>query len=153
MKPEQIYSIIEAKDQQSEFLENLDLADNSFTLHTALQEFYESYILHEVDSDEEKILALMEHTGDNWDECESAIDKSNYLVLDDDEADEKFDERLNQYLDDNVLPQLEPIAQQYFDRDAWKEDNKSDRGAWLNSWDGNEDYEVINSTTYYIYRN
>lgn len=153
MKPEQIYSIIEAKDLQLEFLENLDLADHSLTLHTALQEFYEGTLLSEVDVDEEKILAIMEHTGDNWDDCESAIDKSNYLVLDDDEADEKVDERLDQYLEDSIIPQLEPIAKEYFNTEELKEDNNSDRGAWLNSWDGNENYEVINGTTYYIYRN
>lgn len=153
MKPEQIYSIIESKDCQSEFLENLDLGDNSLTLHQALQDFYESTILYEADSDEEKILALMEHTGDYWDDCETAIEKYNYLVLDDDEADEKVDERLDQYLEDTILPQLEPIAKEYFNTEEWKEDNNSDRGSWLNSWNGNEDYEVINGTTYYIYRN
>lgn len=152
MKPEQIYSIIEDKDLQSEFLENLDLTDKELTLHQALEEYYESVILSEVDQDEERILALMEHTGDNWYDCEKYLDKNDYLVLTDDEADEKTEEYLENYLEDIILPELNPTAQQYFDEKEWIEDNSSDRGSCLSSRDGCEYCETINGTTYYIYR-
>lgn len=152
MKPEQIYSIIEGKDLQSEFLENLDLADKELTLHQALEEYYELVILSEVDQDEERILALMEHTGDNWWDCEKHIEKSAYLVLTDAEADEKTEEYLENYLEDIILPELNPTAQQYFDKEEWIEDNNSDRGSCLSYADGHEYCETINKTTYYIYR-
>ena len=152
MKPEQIYSIIEGKDLQSEFLENLDLADKELTLHQALEEYYEFVILSEVDQDEERILALMEHTGDTWYDCEKYLDKNGYLVLTDDEADEKTEEYLENYLEDIILPELNPTARQYFDEERWIEDNNSDRGSCLSSVDGREYYETINKTTYYIYR-
>lgn len=152
MKPEQIYSIIEGKDLQSEFLENLDLADKELTLHQALEEYYELVILSEVDQDEERILALMEHTGDNWWDCEKHIEKSAYLVLTDAEADEKTEEYLESYLEEIILPELNPTEQQYFDKEEWIEDHNSDRGLCLSYTDGHEYCETINKTTYYIYR-
>ncbi len=82
-------------------------------------------------------------------------DDGEYLVLTDEEADEMWDEQLDSYLDECVLPELPETARRYFDRDAWKRDARHDgRGHSLSSYDGNEDevYDEEDDTTYYIYR-
>lgn len=77
-----------------------------------------------------------------------------YRVLTDDEADTAWDESLDSYLDDCVIPELPKNMQNYFDNDAWKRDAKMDgRGHSLSSYDGNEYYQTPdNSETYYLYR-
>jgi len=80
-------------------------------------------------------------------------ENSEYLVLTDDEADEKWDDFLEDYIDECILYQLPEMYRTYFDRDAWKSDAKYDgRGNSLSSYDGSENEETVNGTTYYIYR-
>lgn len=80
-------------------------------------------------------------------------DGAEYAVLDDEDADAAWDESLDSYLDECVLPELPETAQQYFDRDAWKRDAKFDgRGHALNSYDGGEDEYRIDGEWYYVYR-
>ena len=80
-------------------------------------------------------------------------DGTDYRVLTEDEADAAFDEALDNILDDVVLPDLDEALQCYFDRDAWKRDAQYDgRGHHLNHYDGEEYEEVVNGTSYYIYR-
>jgi len=75
-----------------------------------------------------------------------------FYVYDDEEADEAWDESLENYIDEcmeipvNLLP--------YFDREKWKYDARVDgRGHSLSGYDGNENDEVgIDGVTYYIYR-
>lgn len=79
------------------------------------------------------------------------------MVLTDSEADEKWDEALQSYLDDCVLPELPESQRTYFDEERWKEDAKVDgRGHSLNRHDGSEDEVTIDceegETTFYIYR-
>lgn len=80
-----------------------------------------------------------------------------YMVLTDDEADTKWDEYLDNYLDDCVLPELPESQHVYFDSEKWKEDAKVDgRGHCLNRYDGSENEVEIEceegATTFYIYR-
>ena len=87
-----------------------------------------------------------EHTESDFlqwckDNCEAIEEydenSSDYLVLTDDEANDKLEESLDSY----------------FDEDAWKYDAKMDgRGHSLASYDGNENEETVNDETYYIYR-
>lgn len=74
-----------------------------------------------------------------------------YIVATDEEADEIADEYLDNYIDecleipDNIRP--------YFDEEKWKNDARMDgRGHIISTYDGCEDYEDVNGTTYYIYR-
>jgi hypothetical protein len=78
---------------------------------------------------------------------------SDYLVLTDDESDERWGESLDNYIEECILPELPEYLQNYFDSEKWKEDAKYDgRGHSLSSYDGNEYEEEVNGTTYYIYR-
>lgn len=91
----------------------------------------------------------IEHLYDNTFEA----DGGEYLVLTDDEADEAWNDSLDNYIDDCILPEIAEPYRMYFDDEKWKDDAKVDgRGHSLASYDGGEDYEDINGTTYYIYR-
>lgn len=77
-----------------------------------------------------------------------------YLVLTDEEADRIYEECLENYIDDVILPEIASPYQNYFDRERWLDDahvNLS-RGQELNIYDGSEDYMTVNNTDYYIYR-
>lgn len=114
-------------------------------------------------SEDPRVNALAAHL----DVCVTEIDKESddtfsvgrgeYLVLTDDEADRRWDESLDSYLDDCLLAEVpkgiaETLAR-YFDRDAWKRDARHDgRGHSLSPYDGEEHEEKIGGVCYYIYR-
>lgn len=150
MNNPQILSIIQDLGLDQEFREFLqDTDEYSQPVSTALTNWFDEQSFND---DEEKVLALMEHTGDEYWDCNSAIDDT-YLVLTDDEAEEAWDESLEHYLDELILPELPEQAQRYFDRTAWKSDAKYDgRGHSLATYDGHEHEQTIAGTTYYIYR-
>jgi len=76
-----------------------------------------------------------------------------YAVMTDSEADQAWDESLDSYLDDCVLPDLPETARMYFDDEKWKRDARMDgRGHSLNHYDGGEEEANINDVDYYIYR-
>lgn len=86
---------------------------------------------------------------------ENAIENDGeYLVLTDDEADTTYDEALDNYIDECILPEMPEMAQNYFDYDACKRDLQinSSRGDTLNRYDGTEEYITVNGTDYFIYR-
>lgn len=148
MTTEQINSIIVEFDLGQEYFVWQMEHGKGLDEDARLERFFDKQTF---DTDNEKILALMECTGDDWEDAESQID-SDYLVLTDEEADEKLDERLEHHIDDCVLINIDPSYHEYFDRDSWKSDNKSDRGSWIAYTDGYENEECINKTTYYIYK-
>lgn len=77
----------------------------------------------------------------------------DYLVLDDSEADEAWDNYLDQYIDDCILPELPEQYCNYFDSESWKSDARYDgRGHCLASYDGHENEETVQGETFYIYR-
>lgn len=108
--------------------------------------------------------ALAQHldcaSEDIWAEAGDNIFSANvneyqvlYQVLTEEEAEEAWDVELEQYLDDCILPELPKTAQQYFDRDRWKDDAKIDgRGHCINHYDGSEECETVLGVDYYIYR-
>ena len=153
MTSDQITSIIEAFDNTAEYFvwqgENatIDMDEDD-----RLEKYYESVIPDIIDGDEdyEKIIALMEHTGDTWDECDSNIG-SSYEVFTDEEAEKEFVYRTDSRMED-VLEQIPAYLRQYFDKEAYISDNFDDRGSELSSYDGCEYEETINGTTYYIYK-
>jgi len=80
--------------------------------------------------------------GDNHFEHGSGKYPPEYLVVTDNEADILWDEFLDNYLDECVLPELPEHLRLYFDDEKWKEDARmDDRGQSLSSYDGCE-YEV-----------
>jgi hypothetical protein len=77
----------------------------------------------------------------------------NYMVCTNEEADYKWEESLDSYLEECVYPELPDNMANYFDDEKWKRDARFDgRGHSLSSYDGNEYEEVVNGKTYYIYR-
>jgi hypothetical protein len=84
----------------------------------------------------------------------TTIQGITYLAGNDEAMNECWDEDLDNYLDDCILPELPQHAQSYFDRERWKEDakNTDGRANSLNRYDGSEEEAEINGTYYYAYR-
>ena len=153
MYSNQIQSIIDYKDLAKEFfLFQMEDCDESMDEDARLLNFYENVILYDVNKDEEKILALMEHTAEEYSECDSHIDLDRYRVYTDEEANDALDEALDLYCEEHILSQIPDYLQHYFDDEEWKSDNSSDRGHYLGQSDGDEHEETINGNTYYIYK-
>jgi len=86
-------------------------------------------------------------------EAKKAIEDYDYEVYTDEEADEKWEEALDNYLDECVYPELPENMRFYFDDEKWKMDARFDgRGHSLSRYDGVENYEEVDRGTYYIYR-
>lgn len=86
---------------------------------------------------------------DNEFECSN----TSYLVVTDDEAEELWDEELDNYLEECVYPQIPDDLVNYFDDEKWKRDARMDgRGHALSHYDGDEHEIKVNNTYYYIYR-
>lgn len=135
---------------------------------------YETIAKHEDvkgNTEQEKALALAIHLEIEPDEDETAEDFlsqivstnydpntfeaewGDYLVLTDEEANDAWDEDLENYIEECILPELQELYRPYFDNESWKRDARYDgRGHSLNRYDGNEDEETVNGTEYYIYR-
>lgn len=76
-----------------------------------------------------------------------------YLVCTDSEADEKWEEDLDNYIDECVLPEISEPYRNYFDDERFKNDCKLDgRGHSLALYDGNEEEQKVAGVYYYIYR-
>ena len=151
-------------DQIESIIENFNLTSDYFIWQVwnatelmdddeRLQTYYSNSIMSDTidnDQDYEKILALMEHAGYDWDQAESEMD-SNYKVLTDDEATKAFEDSVKSSVDDTIA-ELPDHLQRYFDREEYIYDNFDDRGAQLSTYDGREHEVSINGTTYYIYK-
>lgn len=77
-----------------------------------------------------------------------------YLFGTDEEMDDEWDEHLDNYIDECVLPEIPKYLQFYFDEERFKDDCKTDGRAYsLNIYDGEEE-EVIefDGTKYFAYR-
>jgi hypothetical protein len=114
---------------------------------------------------ENKILALLnwynsennsEFTADEIDHLYDntfAIDGCEYLVVTDEEANNLWDESLENYIEECILPEVPESFRPYFDNEKWKRDARFDgRGHSLSSYDGKEHDYSIDGETYYIYR-
>lgn len=99
---------------------------------------------------------------DSWDDIQE--ESSNefkfgqnkwYLVLDDMEADDAFDNSIDNYIEECVLPEIPKQYQAYFDDDSFKSDCKLDgRGQSLSPYDGeeNEGQDPESKEYFFIYR-
>lgn len=97
------------------------------------------------------------------DECDEVeeFDNDDYWVLTDEEADEKWEESLDSYIEECITPEIDKLSEgagnlSYyitFDEDMWKRDARMDgRGHSLSSYDGHEYEETVQGQTFYIYR-
>ena len=79
--------------------------------------------------------------------------RNDYLVLTDSEADKKWEEALDSYLEECVYDTIPDWIKGYFDEEAWKRDARMDgRGHSLATYDGHEHYETIENEEFYIYK-
>ena len=81
----------------------------------------------------------------------------DFLILTDDEADEAWEDSLESYIDEVILPEIPDSYRYYFDRESWKNDARLDGRALSISMDGDERYYNIefddgSSQDIYIYR-
>lgn len=115
------------------------------------------------ETDEEKAKAIEEAKEELRQELNVIIDGyadnifdyygEEYEVLTDDEADDRWEEELDNYLEECVYPELPDNMVNYFDDEAWKRDARFDgRGHSIARYDGCENEEKVNGTWYYIYR-
>jgi len=71
-----------------------------------------------------------------------SMDDGSYLVVTDQEADDLWDEDLENYIDEYILGSgdMPEVAKSYFDREAWKRTARTDgRAHSLNRYDGDEE--------------
>lgn len=120
---------------------------------------HEAGELTEADDEDKRRLALAKHDGGKPSDYEHdgnnvfSAGRREWLVLTDSEADEAWDEELERYWEDCVLPEVPAHLRGYMDAEAWKSDARHDgRGHSLSGYDGNEDEEDVDGVTYYIYR-
>ena len=85
----------------------------------------------------------------------------DYMVLTDEEADDKWEESLDSYIEECITPEIDKLSEgagnlSYyitFDEETWKRDARMDgRGHSLSSYDGCENEEEVEGITFYIYR-
>ncbi len=76
-----------------------------------------------------------------------------YLVCTDEEADQAQDEDFDNYIEECILPTMPEHTRMYFDEESWKDDAKHDgRGHSLNRYNGHEEEQTVNGTSYFLYR-
>lgn len=109
-------------------------------------------ITHE-DSDEDSTFEEWLKENGTEIELEEYDENGDWLVCTDSEADEKWEESLDWYLEECVYPELSGNLKSYFDDEKWKRDARYDgRGHSLAGYDGVECEQEVNGTTYYLYR-
>lgn len=118
----------------------------------------EKNLLENLYEEEENLKAALtrafESTCEEDGECYSNENiEGEYRILTEDEADEAWEESLDNYIEECILPEIPKTYHFYFDEKAWKRDARMDgRGHALNSYDGTE-YEIkFNDAYYFIYR-
>lgn len=84
----------------------------------------------------------------------ATIQGTDYIFGNDEEMEEEWEQDLENYIDECILPELKNESlQKYFDREAFISDAKQDgRGYSLNRYDGSEKEIKINETYYYAYQ-
>lgn len=86
-------------------------------------------------------------------EAQEAIDDGDFEVMTDIEADDRWEEELDNYLEECIYPDFPENTRYYFDDEKWKQDARSDgRGHSISRYDGEENCEEVDRDTFYIYR-
>lgn len=80
----------------------------------------------------------------SYDEKTVEYGNQEYLVVTDDEAEELWEQDLENYLEECIYPEIPEIARNYFDAESWKRDARYDgRAHSLARYDGNEEYITV----------
>jgi len=88
-----------------------------------------------------------------YDDCVFKVGREEYLVCTDDEADQRWDEYMDSYIDECVLGEIPEQYRGYFDEERFKADAEHDgRGQALASYDGDENEAKIEDEWFFIYR-
>ena len=100
---------------------------------------------------DEKAIALAEMLGISPDEVTQeryenygltvySADGGEYAIGTDDEADSAWDQSLDSYIEECIIPEIkDETLKRYFDVESWKSDARYDgRGHCLSSYDGDE---------------
>ncbi len=113
-------------------------------------DFYTEFIRNDL---EDQYLALAINNDIYYSEAVDLVDSEEYLVLTDDEADEKAELEAQYYLEE-ALSQVPEHLHRYFDDDKYISDCIFDgRGYLLNIYNGSEDSITLdNGSVFYIYR-
>ncbi len=124
---------------------------------------YKDYC-NEEDTPERNSIQFYEYCEEHCTEIEELEENDysiDYRVLTDAEADEAWEESLDNYIEECITPEIDKISESQgnlgyyisFDEETWKRDAKMDgRGHSLSSYDGCENEETIEGETFYIYR-
>ena len=90
---------------------------------------------------------------DFYDACVYEVEGMDVLVVTEFQREVQWNESLENYIDDCILPDLPDMAQQYFDYEAWKRDARYDgAGHCLSHYDGIEHEYKFGEHWVYIYR-
>lgn len=142
------------EDQILNLIESNDLYNRQWFIHQAsvskdITAFYTEFILPDL---EPQILALAINQNFTYHEAQDLIDSEEFLVLTDQEADDRAYDYVHDIATD-AMCELPKHLQQYFNFDLYIDDLLNDgRGNILAHYDGYENQETIDDTTYYIYR-
>lgn len=118
-----------------------------------MRENWGDYLMENEGSGEETLSfeEWLEDNGTEVDVEEYDERTSDWLVYTDSEADDAWDESLENYIDECL--EIPASMRNYFDREAWKYDARMDgRGHCLSGYNGHEEEQQVNGTTYYLYR-
>ncbi len=127
------YYLIISNTMETTFDEKLILKSDVFKDYTdqeiALRKFQYAKEETTIDSNNDAIDLSEEEAQELVDELDytrKLIYDGDYLVLDDEEADEEWERQLENYLEECIYPELPDNMQNYFDDNAWKRDAKMD---------------------------
>ena len=138
-----VMNLNKMKEDLEKKLALLDFLNIDYFLHTDNKYYYGEKFDYNEDATIEEVLEYKEYDNPDCTEC------NDYLVLTDDEANERWSEYLDCYIDDCVISELPKTYRNYFDYEKWKRDAKYDgRGHSLSSFDGIENEQ----NGYYIYK-
>jgi len=91
---------------------------------------------------------------ESYDECFFEVEGMSFLALTESERDERWNESLDNYIDECILDELPEQYRPYFDDEKWKRDARFDgAGVSLAGWDHQEHEYQIDGEWIYIYRN
>lgn len=142
------------EDQILNYIENDDKLSHEWFIYQGTEDgtifdFYAEFIRNDL---EDQYLALTIYNDIYYSEAADLIDSEEYLVLTDDEADEKA-ELEAQYFLESALSEVPNYLHRFFDDDKYISEQIQDRGYLLDTYNGSEDSITLdNGSVFYIYR-
>ena len=124
--------------------------NNNITTEEAKYEAVRQYLKEEHDV---KSVDSDDVCPQSYDDCTFELEGVEILVLTESEKEERWDETLENYIDECILHELPEQYRPYFDTEKWKRDARFDgAGHHLSGWNGQEHEYKIGDEWIYIYR-